>query len=570
MEDSSPKPIRVWPAVTLIAVFWVARFIVSQTDIGMFPRFLWKSLGTLAFLLVFLILWLSNGTLRWKVRLAGLGSLIAGLVAGILAAHRSLDPVSFLMLSLPVVMTAWTLWMLAARRIGARPATVAGALLLTLGMFDLIRWDGVDGRLRDGVSWRWSTTAEQAFLASRAAAPPVGRSTRPWTLRAGDWPEFRGPQRDGIIRGVRLETNWKDAPPEKVWKQAVGPGWSSVIVVDGFLVTQEQRLSVEVVSCYEAETGKEVWVHQETARFEEGIAGAGPRATPTFRDGRIYAYGGSGILVCLDAASGKQIWSRDLSREASAATPMWGYSASPLVADGKVIVFVGGGRGTVACDAATGEPAWSREGGKESYSSAQLVSLRGKPQLVMQDSKRTVGLTLSDGAVLWERANADPNIIPMLQPHPQDDGAMFLSTGQDIALLNVHEEAGKWTLAERWTSPRFHPTFDDFVVHEGHVYGLDNGVLSCVSAATGQRVWKKGRYGSGQVMLLADQGALVVLSEQGELALVDARPQEPGDVFRFQALKGKTWNHPVIVKDRLYLRNAEELACYTLRLLKSP
>jgi outer membrane protein assembly factor BamB len=249
---------------------------------------------------------------------------------------------------------------------------------------------------------------------------------------------------------------------------------------------------------------------------------------------------------------------------------MWGYSASPLVVDGKVIVFVGGGRGTAAFDAATGAPAWSREGGKDSYSSAQLVSLHGKPQVVMQDSQRTVGLLVSDGAVLWERANADPNIVPMLQPHPQEDGAILISYGQDLALLDLREDGGKWSIAEKWSSTRFKPQFDDFVVHEGHVYGLDNGILSCVKVATGERVWKKGRYGLGQVMLLSDQGLLVVLSEKGELALVDARPEEPAEDFRFQAIEGKTWNHPVIVKDRLYLRNAQEMACYKLRLLKSP
>src|SRR5207248_3487699 len=168
------------------------------------------------------------------------------------------------------------------------------------------------------------------------------RSTKPWALHSGDWPEFRGPGRDGVVRGVRIETNWKDVPPEKVWKQSVGPGWSSVIIVDGYLVTQEQRGESEAVACYEAETGKEVWAHEEKARFSEGIAGPGPRATPTFHQGRIYAYGGSGILVCLDAASGKRIWSREVAREASAPLPFWGYSSSPLVADGKVIVFAGG------------------------------------------------------------------------------------------------------------------------------------------------------------------------------------------------------------------------------------
>jgi outer membrane protein assembly factor BamB len=418
-------------------------------------------------------------------------------------------------------------------------------------------------------SWRWSVTPEEAFLAGRRAPATSERAPKPWTLGSGDWPEFRGAQRDGVVRGVRIETNWREAPPEKLWKQAVGPGWSSVIVVDGFLVTQEQRGESEAVVCYEAETGKEIWVHSEVARFSEGIAGTGPRATPTFRDGKIYAYGASGVLVCLDAVSGKALWSTR-ARDEKTPLPMWGYSASPLIADGKVIVFVGGSKGTVAFNAADGAPAWSRNGSGESYSSAQLLTLRGKAQIVMQDNKGIAGLGTADGAVLWERANPTPSAIPMLQPHATDEGALLASTAQDLFLLEVREEGGKWTAADKWLSTRFRPSFDDFVVHDGHVYGLDDGILSCVTVASGERVWKKGRFGSGQILLLADQGLLVVLSEKGELALVEARPQEPTEPFRIPAVEGKTWNHPVVVKDRLYVRNAAEMACYRLRLLNNP
>jgi outer membrane protein assembly factor BamB len=567
MDSPSAPRVRLWPAATLTALYWGFQLAVAQTDMPMFNRFMSKSMGGLAFLLLFLILWLSNGTLSWKVRLTGLAAFIVGTAAAILLAHRSFDPISFLMMAVPYVVTAWMLWMIAARRIGARALPLAATLLVALGCFDLIRWDGLDGRLGSSSHWRWASTPEESFLATKSAS--AGSATKPWTLRAGDWPEFRGAPRDGVVRGVRIETNWREAPPEKVWRQAVGPAWSSVIVVDGFLVTQEQRGESEAVVCYDAETGKELWAHSETARFSEGVSGVGPRATPTFHQGRIYAYGANGILSCLDATNGKAIWSSK-ARDESVPLPMWGYSASPLIADGKVIVFVGGSKGTVAFDAASGAPAWSRDGGSNSYSSAQLLTLRGTPQVVMLDDKRMVGLSVADGAVLWERPNPSPSAIPMLQPHVADEGTLLASTAQDLFLLDVRQEGGRWSAADKWVSTRFIPSFDDFVVHDGHVYGLDNGVLSCVKVATGERVWKKERYGSGQVLLLADQSLLVVLSEKGELALTDARPQEPGEAFRFPALKGKTWNHPVIVKDRIYVRNAEEMACYRLRLLKTP
>jgi outer membrane protein assembly factor BamB len=564
-------PIRVWPAGTLAAIYWTFQLIIAQMDMAMFPRFLSKSLGALAFLLLFLILWLANGTLSWRTRLAGLGAFLGSVALGIFLAHRSFDPLSFIMMVVPYVLTAWAAWMALMRRTQAlQRSSLAAGLLLTAGLFDLVRWEGLDGHLSSTVSWRWSATAEQEFLATRAGPAAAAESSKPWTLRESDWPEFRGPLRDGVVRGVRIATNWREAPPEKVWKQGVGPGWSSVIVVGGFLVTQEQRGENEAVVCYEAETGRELWAHEDVARFSEGIAGPGPRATPTYRDGRIYSFGASGLLTCLEAPTGKRIWSRDVAREASVPLPQWGYSASPLVVDGKVIVFAGGSRGVASFDSVTGAPGWSLASGKDSYSSAHLVPVRGKPQIVMQDNKRMVGLAIADGAVLWERPNESEAVIPMLQPSPRPDGMLLVSSGQDLALLELREEAAVWKAVEKWTTPRFKPSFNDFVVHEGHAYGLDEGVLSCVDLRDGRRVWKKGRYGGGQLLLLADQGLLLILSEKGELALVEARPQEPGEVFRFPAIEGKTWNHPVLVGDRVYVRNAAELASYRLRAAKSP
>jgi len=572
---ASPPPaasrIRVWPAAAVVVLYWTFQIIVAQTDMAMFPRFLSNSLGALAFLLLSIVLWLTNGRLTGRMRLLGLAVLLGGLFVGVLLADRSFNPVSFLLTAVPYVLTTWAGWLMYVRRSGAPSgAGLAAVLLGTIGVVDLIRWNGLDGRLRSSVSWRWSATPEQIFLASKPATVTGEISTRPWTLRAGDSPEFRGLLRDGVVRGVRIATNWMESPPEKIWRQGVGPGWSSVTVVDGYLVTQEQRGDCEAVVCYDAETGKEVWIHQDPARFTEGISGAGPRATPTYRDGRIYAFGAGGLLLCLDSRSGKAIWSRDVAREAAAPPPQWGYSASPLVAGERVVVFAGGSKGTAAFDASTGAPAWAREGGKDSYSSAQLVSIRGQAQILMQDSQRMTGLSLADGALLWERANPTPPAAPMLQPHPLEGGMLLASTGQDLALLELREEGAKWTVVEKWASSRFRPSFGDFVVHHGCVFGLDDGVLSCVDIKTGERVWKKGRYGSGQLLLLEDQGVLVILSEKGELALVEARPEAPGEVFRFPAIDGKTWNHPVLVQDRIFVRNATEMACYRLRSPKTP
>ena len=571
---STDHPLRAWPTAVLAAIYWVYHLATVQIDMPMFSRFMSNAMSALAFLLVFLILWLSNGTVRGRGRLLVLGVFIGGLVLGIALAHRSFDPISFMLTSVPIVLTVWAagLFMVQNRPPITALTALAVGIPVSFLYFDLVRWDGLDGRLSATTSFRWSATSEDAFLATKTAAVPAAEPKKAWALKPGDWPEFRGVLRDGVVHGVRIETNWKDVPPQKVWKQRIGPGWSSMIVIDGFLVTQEQRGDLEAVVCYEVETGKEVWKHEDKARFSEGIAGAGPRATPTFHDGRVYSLGGGGLVTCLEAPTGKLVWLRDLGKETSAPAPMWGYSASPLFADGKVIVFAGGpsARGITALDAATGAPVWVKLVGKESYCSAQLVTVHGKPLLLMQDNKAMAGLSIADGSILWERANQSEAIIPMLQASPIEEGKVLIASGPGLGLLEIKEEDGKWSAAELWSTPKFRPSFSNFVYHDGHVYGVDEGVLACVDAKTGERLWRKGRYGSGQMIVLADQGLLVLISEKGELALIEAKPEEPGDVFRFQAIDGKTWNHPVVAQDRLLVRNGTEMACYRLRLLKSP
>jgi len=560
---NAERPVRVWPAVVLGLVYWIHQVYVAQSDMAMFPRFMSKSMGSLAFLVLFLILWLSNGTVRGKVRLLGLGLFLVGLPLAIFAAHRTFEPIGFMMTAVPIVLSYWTIWLVYHRFQGARfaYASLAAAVLLPFLYADLLRFDGLDSRLRPTLPWRWATTDSELFASGKREKAET--AARPWTVRAGDWTEFRGAQRDGAARGVRVAADFAATPPERVWRQRVGPAWSSMIVVDGFLVTQEQRGDSEATVCYDAETGKEIWAHLSPGLFTEGVSGEGPRATPTFHNGRLYALGAKGTLTCLEAATGKAVWSVELTKE----PPMWGLSASPLVVDGKVIVFVGGAkaRGTVALDAATGKEIWARDGGKESYCSAHVVTLRGKPQILMHDNKRLAALSVADGAVLWERPGESEQIIPMIQPHVLEGGLLLVSAVQDLSLLDVAEDGGKWTATEKWTTKKFKPSYNDFVVHDGYAYGFDDGILSCVRLKTGERVWKKGRYGGGQVMLISEQGALLVLSEKGELALVEAKPQEPGEPVRFPAIEGKTWNHPVLVKDRLYVRNAKEMACYRLR-----
>src|SRR5262249_7867426 len=159
-----------------------------------------------------------------------------------------------------------------------------------------------------------SLTPEQAFLKNlptqNVSAADAGTML---VAKPGDWTEFRGPQRDSVVQGVKIATNWKDAAPRRLWHQLVGPGWSSVIVVGDRLFTQEQWDQDEAITCFDTSSSNRIWSHTDKARFDEKLGGVGPRATPTFSGGRIYALGATGILNCLDAATGKKHWTRNIA-----------------------------------------------------------------------------------------------------------------------------------------------------------------------------------------------------------------------------------------------------------------
>jgi outer membrane protein assembly factor BamB len=424
------------------------------------------------------------------------------------------------------------------------------------------------------------TTFDAMIAALLAIGMPLVLAAGVHADDAGDWPAFRGPARDSVVHGVTIATDWSEHPPRQVWKRDVGAGWSSLVVVDGRLFTQEQRDDLEAVVCYNAATGEEVWAHTDEAWFAETMGGVGPRATPTFAEGRLFALGATGILNALDAASGDLIWSRDLTREGQGAAPPWGFCSSPLVVDGKVIVFAGGGLADedeaaapadaaetlIAFDAATGEPVWRAAAGSHSYSSAQLAVFDGVPQILFTGNAELAAFDPATGAKLWALPTNARQASPAVQPHPLDDNDLIASFSPTAGSLRVAIERvdDQWRPEVVWTSRDLKPFFSDFVRVGDYAYGFDSKLFCCVDLSTGKRAWKAGRYGSGQVLLLADQSVLLVTTDAGEAVLVAANHDEHVELGRFQAVEGKTWNHPTVVGRRLYVRNAEEMACYEL------
>jgi outer membrane protein assembly factor BamB len=330
------------------------------------------------------------------------------------------------------------------------------------------------------------------------------------------------------VRGVRINTDWTSSPPVEMWRRQIGPGWSSFAVSGDLLYTQEQRGDDEIVSCYRVSTGEPVWRHRDATRFWEANGGPGPRATPTVHNGRVYAFGATGILNALDARTGKPLWSRNVAADTSRQVPYWGFASSPLVVDDVVVVAAAGT--LAAYDPATGNPRWQgpRYGG--SYSSPHLAVLDGVEQIVLLGGPGAISVAPADGALLWEH-KWDPG--PIVQPALTGDGDILVNSitatgGVGTRRLSVKKAASGWNVEERWTSTGLKPYFNDFVVHEGYAYGFDNNIMAAIDLADGQRKWKGGRYGNGQLVLLADQDVLLVSSEDGELALVSATPARPG------------------------------------------
>ena len=380
------------------------------------------------------------------------------------------------------------------------------------------------------------------------------------------WTDFRGPHRDGRYAGPAIRTDWPAGGLDPLWRQPIGGGYASFAVAGGLAFTIEQRRDDEVVAAYDVDTGVERWTHAWPAHFRESMGGPGPRATPTWHAGRVYALGATGRLVCLDAATGDEVWARNILDDAAAFNLTWAMSGAPLVVDDVVVVQPGGrdGWSVAAYDRLTGEVVWHGLDDVQSYTSPMLVTLGGVRQILVVTAARAAGLRPDDGALLWEypwRVRTVPN---MAQPLVVGDARLFLSAsyGKGAALMELTPDGDRFTAATVWETHRMRNRFSSSVLVDGYIYGLDNSILACLDAATGDVMWKGGRYGSGQ--LLEADGHLVVLTERGDLVLVRATPERHEEVARFRAIDGKTWNVPALAGGRLLVRNAREMAAFDL------
>ena len=612
-----PNALRLWPGVIAAALLVIVRFVVPRlmTDGGIVAVF-----GAIACAVLILLWWLFFSRAPWIERLGAIAVGALALGATSLVVHESISnglmgrmlPV----FAVPILCVALVVAVAATRHrtAGVRRLAIAIALVVASGSFALIRTGGITGQVEADIHWRWTPTPEQQLLANAgaealgpppaipppssaapvvpppdpAAAPPPLTATAtakapaaPGTaatagapapavaadapVAAAEWPGFRGRDRNGVVRGTHIETDWSAKPPTELWRRAVGPGWSSFAVRGTFVYTQEQRGEEEVVAAYDLRTGAPIWRHADATRFWESNAGPGPRGTPTIDGARVYALGATGVLNALDARTGARIWSRNAATDTQKKVPDWGIASSPLVV-GDLVVVATAGR-LAAYDKHTGAPRWMGPPAGSGYSSPQVATIGGVPHVVLLNVAGATGVAPADGTVLWTHGWHGDGIV---QPAILAGSDVLLGSGSGmnpavgVRRLAIAKNDARWSVQERWTSNGLKPYFNDFVVHEGHAYGVDGSILACIDLETGARKWKGGRFGHGQVILLADQDLLLVLSEEGELGLVGATPDQFTEVARVPGLEGKTWNHPVLVGDVLLVRNDHEMAAFRL------
>jgi outer membrane protein assembly factor BamB len=576
------RPIRLWPGAALAVLLLLVKLVAPMVTPEATP------IGVLAGPLLSLaigIWWAFFSRVPHAERWGALLLIALAMVVTSRLLHVSIATgmmgYMFPIFAIPIIALALVAWAVAARGLSRTPRRVAliVTILLASGAWTLVRTGGFSGYIDHEFAWRWTKTPEQRLLAQAndeppalpAPAAPAASVEKPAAAPAVDapstvtppaeWPGFRGPLRDGSVRGVRIETDWTTSAPVELWRRPIGPGWSSFAVRGDLIYTQEQRGNDEIVAAYALSTGKPVWRHHDTARFWESNGGAGPRATPSVSGARVYALGATGILNVLDAGSGAVVWSHNATTDTGAKVPDWGFSGSPLLLDDLVIVATGGV--LVAYDAVSGARRWLGAPADDGYTSPQLMTIDGVRQVVHLSGTGLTSVTPADGKVLWQHAWKG---YPIVQPSQTADGGILIVANESSGTrrLAVAHGAGGWSVEERWTSNGLKPWFNDFVVHKGHAFGFDGTILACIDLADGTRKWKGGRFGAGQLVLLPEQDLLLVLSEEGELALVSATPDRFTELGRAPGITGKTWNHPVIAGGILLVRNGEEMAAFRL------
>jgi len=375
-------------------------------------------------------------------------------------------------------------------------------------------------------------------------------------MNAADWPQWRGPQRNGISAETGWMSRWSGTGPRIVWRAQVGQGFSSVAVKSGRVYTMGNANGKDTVYCLNATNGKVVWSYSYPCA--EGQY-PGPRATPTVDGDRVYTLSREGHALCLNASTGKLIWSKDLPRETGARPPQWGFAGSPLI-EGNLVIYNVGSAG-VALDKASGRVVWKSGGAGAGYASPVAFTMGNQRGVAIFTGNSLVGVDPTNGRILWQHPWNTAYDVNAADPIFAGE-YVFISSNYNRGCALLKVSGGRPQVV--WENRTMRNHFNSCVLVDGYLYGNDEGRLACIDFKTGNERWRQGGMGKGG--LIAADGNLICLTERGMLVIVKATPAKYTELSYAQVMRGTCWTHPVLANGFIYCRSHEgELVCLDVR-----
>ncbi|MHC4355064.1 MAG: outer membrane protein assembly factor BamB family protein [Planctomycetota bacterium] len=381
------------------------------------------------------------------------------------------------------------------------------------------------------------------------------------TARAADWPNYRGPDYNGITNETDWKSNWGDSGPKVLWKKSVGIGFSSVTVADGrayAMGNTGKRGNTDIVFCFDAVTGEEKWTHSYPCPLGEKYYEGGTLSTPTADGNNVYTLSKMGSLFCLNAADGEVIWQKELNKRMSNELPTWHFSSSALVAGDMLVLNIGDAG--LALDKNTGAEIWSNGKGQCGYATPVPFVMGGQRGLAILGKDSIIAVSPDNGRKLWQFPWATKDGINAADPIINGN-YVFISSAYNKGCALLEINAGK--AAKVWESKVMRSQMNCCVLYEGFLYGFDEKEsLKCIAPQDGTEKWRDGSLGKGALMMSAD-GRMIMMSDKGELAIAQANPQEFKVLARAQVLpKGRCWTTPTLANGKIYARNtAGDLVC---------
>lgn len=449
-------------------------------------------------------------------------------------------------------------WLLLMSRMKWKARFIGGVLLCaSLGV---VKIDGHTGSFFPQFSWRWEKKSAQEIPEITGEVAIEGTVIE--SEGEDHFPRFLGAEMKNWVAGSFLPKGWETQKPKELWRKESGEGWSSFSVAGGFAYTMEQRGNKEATICYELRTGRVVWLHGEDIRFEESMGDDGPRSTPTVVEGKVVSLGATGQLNCLDARTGKQLWGKNILEEVQHRVPTWAKSCSPLIVDGKVVVTLGKeAKGNLAAyDLNGGALLWRAGDYSSSYASPVVATLAGKRQIVALQQKSVNGYDIETGEVLWgfpignKQGNcASPLIF-------NDTVITSSGYGYGTHRIQITKQGERFQAEGLWKSLKLKAKFADMVIWERYLYGLNDGRMVCLNLETGKAAWRGTNVGHGQILGVGDH--LIIQHETGEISVMKLTSEGQELVNEIQALKHRTWNHPILAGRILLVRNDREMVAF--------